>query len=140
MRIWDRQPAELGFAAANTALSALTGLAVYWGLPVRSLWIDVPTGLVAGVLLLSSVGLVSGFRRALLVSRVAGYVLLVWGFLAVATLVLGATLLRATAGIGGGDIVRVVALSVAFAAGYWIVYPLVLLRWLRTHRSGGTPS
>jgi hypothetical protein len=138
MRIRDRKPAELGFAVANTALSALTGLAVYWGLPVRSLWIDVPTGLVAGVLLLSSVGLVSGYRRALLVSQVAGYALLVWGLLAIAMLVLGATFLRATAGIGGGDVLRVVALSVAFAAGYWIVYPLVLLGWLRARR-GSAP-
>jgi hypothetical protein len=139
MRIRDRQPAELGFAAANAALSVLTGTAVYWGLPVRSLWIDVPAGLVVGVLVASSVALVVGSRRAALVSRVAGYVLFAWGLLSIATLVLGATFLRATAGVGGGDILRMVALSVAFAVGYWIVYPLFLLRWLRT-RQAGTPS
>ena len=140
MRIMDRQPAELGFAAANAALSILTGFAVYWGLPVRSLWVDVPTGLVIGSLVASSVALVVGFHRALLVSRIAGYVLLVWGLLSIAAVVLGATFLRATAGIGGGDVLRVVVLSVAFAAGYWVVYPLFLLGWLRTWRGVGTPS
>src|SRR6186713_2864471 len=116
MRVRERSPAALGFALANAVLAVCTLFATFWGLPLRSLWVDAPAALVALFLALSSAALVIRFRRALLVAEVAGYAVLGLGLLATAALVLGAVLLRATAGVVGSDGLRLALLAVAFTA------------------------
>src|SRR5262245_56465602 len=111
MRVRERSQAALGFALGNAVLAGCTLLATFWGLPVRSLWVEVPAALVAMLLALSSAALVLEFRRARIVEEVAGYAVLGLGLLATAALVLGAVLLRATAGVGGGDALRLALLA-----------------------------
>jgi hypothetical protein len=124
------------FAAGNALLAAALLGGVFGALPVRYWAVDLPSVLMAALLLISAYGLVRRSAWEMRALRVSASCELVLGLAAVAALVLGVSYLGGVHGDVGrsGMVIAIVGSALLFP--YLVVYPSLQLVWI--HRTNLT--
>lgn len=122
--------ASVGFGTANLLSAGLVALGVFGGLPTRWWIIDVPAGLVIGLLGTAGGGLLARRVWAVAVARLASAVTLVLGLALVGTLAVTVSYLRGIYGPVGRGGALILTLVAALALPYLVVLPAGQLVWL----------
>jgi hypothetical protein len=125
--------ASSAFACGNALLASALLAGVFGALPVRYWAVDVPSVLMAALLLISAYGLLRRRAWGMRALRISAFCELGFGLAAVAALVLGVSYLGGVNGeVGRSGLIVSIAGS-ALLIPYLIAYPSLQLLWI--HRA-----
>jgi hypothetical protein len=123
--------AAVVFGVADLVTAALVLFGVFVALPARWWPVDVAGAGLCALEVAAGVALLSRFRRADALARVAGGVALALGLFTVTLLALTASWLSGVYGPVGSGGAIILGLVAALALPYLVVLPVVKLVWLR---------
>jgi hypothetical protein len=122
---------EAYVAAGNVLVAVVLGLGAFRLVPVRSLGVSVPAGVLMAGLAASALGLATRAAWASRVTRATGIALLLAGFLAGGALTLGATLSRRVVASSAGPGPVLYLFIALLVLPYTVFYGSALLLWVR---------
>jgi hypothetical protein len=119
------------FGVADAVAAAVVLTAVFAGLPARSLIVDGPAAIVAGLFIAASVGLLARRAWGESVARIAAAVALVTALALLTAIALTISYLLGIYGQVGRGGAIVFGLAAAVAVPYLLVLPIAQLVWAR---------
>jgi hypothetical protein len=122
--------AQVGFGTVNLVAAGLVALGVFQGLPTRWWVIDVPAGIVIGLLGTAGGGLLARRPWAPALARLASALTLVLGLALVGALAVSVSYLWGIYGPVGRGGALLLLLVAALALPYLVVLPAAQLVWL----------
>jgi hypothetical protein len=122
---------RVAIAAVQLLLSVLILGGVWFGLPARWVWVDVPATALAVAASLAAIALLKAASWALAVARAVLWAELIIGTLAASLLAMSAAQLAGSYGpVGAGGAVLLITIAL-LVLPYLVVFPALQLRWLR---------
>lgn len=135
----DRR-ARIGFGIANLAIALFVAVGVFRLLPTRWWVVDGGAVIIVALLGVSGLALLRRLSFAVRVTRIAGAVVLALGLAVFAALVLTAGWISGVYAQVGATGAILFALVAALVLPYLVVFPAVLLVWVGSSVSRGTPA
>jgi hypothetical protein len=122
--------AQVGFGTVNLVTAAVVALGVFRGLPTRYGVVDVPAGIVIGLLGAAGGGLLARRAWAPALARLAAALTLLLGLALVGALAVSISYLQGIYGAVGHGGALLLTLVAALALPYLVVLPAAQLVWL----------
>jgi hypothetical protein len=140
MRSMSKPPgiASSVFACGNALLAVALLVGVFGALPARYWAVDVPSVLMAGLLLLSTYGLLRRTAWGMRALQLSALCELGFGLAAVAALILGVSYLGGVHGDVGHSGLVISIVGSALLVPYLVIYPSLQLLWI--HHRATQPS
>lgn len=136
-----RSLAGPGFALAHLILAGLLLFSVFGLLPGRWWVVDVPAGLIGLLLVGSAIGFIRRDPLGLKVARIATWVVLLFGAVTFAALCYAAAFAAGVQGVLGKGVAIAYALALVLPVGtYFVLLPVIELRWLKRQRLKQQPA